>query len=210
MKILALDISSHCGWALLETVGNDELPKLLEYETVHLGQTVFEVSDHYPTNYRMASGLMGQKIVDIVTKTRPDVIVIEEINKAKNRWSQKYLDWIHIKFLDLLIEKYPQYLSKNLFYIDSSQWRKVLGIQLTKEDKKKNAIISKAKNISVDKLKEVKKTTGIKGKVNKKHVAVRWVNEKYNLTLKQKDNDLAEAACLGIAYALGAKTCNGK
>jgi len=36
------------------------------------------------------------------------------------------------------------------------------------------------------------------------------VNNRFGLALKPKDNDIAEAICLGLAYALGAQVCNGK
>ena len=63
---------------------------------------------------------------------------------------------------------------------------------------------SKAKKTGVN-----KKDLGIKGKVTKKHLAVRRANDLFNLTLIQKDNDVADSLLLGTAYFLGAEVCDG-
>jgi hypothetical protein len=51
---------------------------------------------------------------------------------------------------------------------------------------------------------------GIKGKVTKKHLSVRWVNETFGFNMKVKDNDICDAVCLGSAYIKGCKVCDGK
>jgi hypothetical protein len=49
----------------------------------------------------------------------------------------------------------------------------------------------------------------VKGKVTTKHLAVRLVNSVYGLGLKQKDNNDADAICLGLAFFAGAQPCDG-
>lgn len=210
MKALALDISSHCGYSLLEKT-DQPLPNLLAYGTVHLGQTVFEISQHYPSNYYLAATIMAQKILDLVTMYKPDVIVVEQTVKGRARYTQKSLEWLHFAFLDLLSKQYPEYISNRLFYIDPSQWRKVLGVVLTKEEKKNNAKLSKAKSVAAKTgLKLDKKLLGIAGKFTKKHAAVKYVNALYGLNMKIKDNDTCDAVCVGLGYLNGGKTCDGR
>jgi hypothetical protein len=55
-----------------------------------------------------------------------------------------------------------------------------------------------------------KKALGLKGRVTKKHVAVIEANRRFGLDFKQKDNDIAEAILLGVAYLSGAPICDGK
>jgi hypothetical protein len=55
-----------------------------------------------------------------------------------------------------------------------------------------------------------KKSLGIKGEVTPKHLAVAFVNENYGLNFIVKDNDIADAICMGTSYLKGVKLCNGK
>jgi hypothetical protein len=45
-----------------------------------------------------------------------------------------------------------------------------------------------------------------RGKISKKHLAVRMVNEKYGKKLKLKDNDEADAILMGQAYCSRSQT----
>jgi hypothetical protein len=69
--------------------------------------------------------------------------------------------------------------------MDTSEWRKIVGLWMSKEDKKNNRQVSIGKK---------------RGKITKKHLSVRMVNEKFNKSLKLKDNDEADAILLGLAY----------
>jgi hypothetical protein len=81
---------------------------------------------------------------------------------------------------------------------------------LSKEQKKANAKLSKAKRESaLAGVKLDKKKLGIKGKTNKKHLAVQRANDEYNLKLKQKDNNEADAICLGLAFFNNCTPCDG-
>jgi hypothetical protein len=58
-------------------------------------------------------------------------------------------------------------------------------------------------------LNEAKKKSGIRGKWNKKMLAVNYVNFMFKLDFKLKDNDIAESICLGLAFLKGAAICDG-
>ena len=124
---------------------------------------------------------------------------------GKQRYSQKALEFIHLATLVAL-----RPLDIPIVYISSSAWRSALGITMTKEDKKNNAKLSKAKKLSTDSGCPVdKKKVGVRGKIGKKHLAVRYINSVYNLDLLMKDNDIADAIALGLAYLKGAVHCDG-
>lgn len=137
-----------------------------------------------------------------------DAIVIEETNGSKSRYTQKMLEFIHMAVLEELEE---QSLHGLVVYVNTSDWRKILGVQLTAADKKSNARLSKAKSVAKKAGQKLdKKELGIRGKVNKKHVAIRAVNNTFDLGFKPKDNDVAEAICIGLAYFKGVALCDGK
>ena len=97
--------------------------------------------------------------------------------------------------------------TSKVVYVNTSDWRKVIGGNLTKADKAMNIKVRKLKKAGN---KEALKALGVRGKVTKKHVAIRYVNATFGLDLKMKDNDIADAICQGTAYFLGVKHCDGK
>jgi len=205
LKVLALDVSSKTGWAVIEGEQSGQT-YLGGCGVIKLGKTIDQCGA-YPWSYVFAAQDMASKIKELVERIKPEVIVIEETNKGKNRYSQKFLEFTHIKILESLGTSVP------LFYVNSSAWRKTLGIELTKADRKNNSKISTAKKISRNTgegVHKVKKALGVRGRIGKKHLAVRFVNETYELQLKQKDNDTADAICLGTAYLRGSPVCDGK
>ena len=174
MKILGLDISTKTGWALL----NDDnltafglLRSDLDYSK--------EPSEDY--EYLVRAIGMAQKIAEIVLKYEPDLIYIEQTNKGRQRMIQKLLEFHHFAILSSLRDL--GYSSK-VCYIDTSAWRKELGVKLSAEDRKRNKEIRRKKT---------------RGKITTKHVAVRWVNSEFGLEFKVKDNDIADAICLAVA-----------
>lgn len=213
MKLLALDISSNTGWSLFEggqsEAGNPK-PALLKYGTVTNEQPAKAYAD-YPWSYPMAAEDMARKIMALVNEHEPGHIVIEETNLGKQRYSQKYLEMIHCCVLQHLENEGSPGL--NVGYISSGTWRHVLGVGLTKDDKKNNSKLSKVKSDAKKKgvsIHEAKKKAGIKGKVSKKHASVRHVNDVYELKLKIGQNDIADSICLGLAYFMNAPLCNGE
>jgi hypothetical protein len=85
-------------------------------------------------------------------------------------------------------------------------------MKLTKEDKKNNSLVNKAKKVAAatnTSIQAQKAALGVKGKKTWKHLSVEFVNQKYNKQFKQKDNDITDSICLALAYLAGAPHCCG-
>lgn len=208
--VLAVDLStSRTGLALLS---EESGWKLVKYDAVeHDG--VISSYGPYPFSYVTALSLMAERVVDCIIQMTdtvgPDTIVIEETNGSKNRYTQKALEMLHCLFLQRL--QRLGYSSDRVKYVSTGVWRRAVGIELTKEQKRQNARLSKAKRAAKIRGEKLdKKALGIAGKVSKKHVAVAWANEHFGLSLKQKDNDIADAIGIGVAFTQGAPVCDGK
>lgn len=147
----------------------------------------------YPRSYLQTARMVARQVEILWTNLRPTVVVIEEINLGRDRYAQKMLDSIHYAVCTFL-----ESVDAKVVFVSTSDWRKKLQIKLSAEDKKNNSLVNKAKKTGVS-----KKALGVKGKVNKKHLAIRWVNERYGLSLKVKDDDIADAISLAAAYVAG-------
>lgn len=194
MKLLTLDLSMKSGFALFENGALSDFGLLASKKKVaEFGQ--------YPYDYVLAADWMANSIKnELIDKFNPDIVVIEQTNSSRNRFSQKILEFIHKSVLSML-----QNTNIKVYYISTSHWRRTLNLGATKEDKKNNALINKA-----NKQGKSKKDIGLKGKITPKHRSVRFVNEAFKKDFKLKDNDVAEAICLGEAFLRGATICNGK
>ncbi len=185
MKILSLDISSNTGWSIL-----DENCNIEEYGTM------IELSNDdnsFPWGIYAWSKRIALKLDEMISKVAPDVIVIERTTAGSWRNSQNLLDFIHALFLDLAIQK--QYNHK-IVYLDVSAWRKTLNLRLNTEQKKLNRLAKQASNQG-----KIFKVNGKRvGKTTKKHLAVNYINERFDLKLKLKDNNVADSLCLAVAY----------
>jgi hypothetical protein len=181
VRVLGLDLSTSTGWALFE---GDRLANHGRLEQVHV--TDFNVnahpneSPHYPLNIIEAAEKLAGLVGVLLDAHLPDHVVIENTVKGRNRHTQRILEWIHFTVLQGLLGRQIPFS-----YLDPSQWRSVLEIRLTAEDKKNNKDVRAGKK---------------RGKVGKKHLAVREANERFGLSLKMKDDDVADAILLGLAY----------
>ena len=197
MKILSLDISSQTGFAFFEG------SKHIESGTLKMDES--EISSvkalPYPLSYIKRSERIASLLVEKVIAYSPEVVVIEETNKGKARYTQKLLEFIHLQFLQRLTNEFQ---GVKIVYLNTSQWRKTLNIKATKEDKKNNSLVNQAK-----KNKKSKKDLGVKGKITTKHLAIRFVNDALGLDLKMKDNNTADAIALNLAYQMGASAVSG-
>lgn len=204
MKVLGLDISTNTGWSILE--GSNE-PSLVQYGTISLSGTIKEYGV-YPKNFITAASIVSTNILHLIDTTKPDIIVIEETNKTSsygNRYSQKILEFIHcLVILGLVSRKVLP------IYINSSEWRKILGIHMSKNDKKNNSIINKLNKLDKIESNIKKKKLNLRGKITKKHLSVKFVNETFNTSFKLKDNDIADSICLALSYLYGARSCTGE
>lgn len=212
MKVLALDMSTKMGFAVLDGRVSDALPKLLTYGKSELPQSILAYGT-YPFCYLSAALEIQSQVIQLVELHNPNVVVIEETNLGKSRYAQKALEFIHC----LVVQWLSTHFSGRTVYLSSSSWRQALSLGMNKDDKKNNSKISKMKNeskkedgtLDVKKFNELKKSSGIRGKVTKKHVALRYVQDVYGLNLKTKDNDQADAICLALAFFKNAVPCDG-
>lgn len=209
MRVLALDLSTHAGFALF--VGEQgQKPELVDSGTSHLDRTVHHFGP-YPVCYYYAA---EQHATDLCCNLKfkegdhlvyPDLVVIEETNLGRNRYVQKLLEFLHCHVVGWYIQNQVP-----VVYLDSSEWRRNLGLQLSVDQKRQNAKLSRAKRKARDGGQKLdKKSLGIKGKVTWKHLAVAKANEAFGLQLKQKDNDQADALCIGLAWFNKANPCDG-
>ena len=202
-KVLALDLSTKTGWAFFED------GKLVKHGLIRLSKKIEEYGN-YPWSFVYATIELIEKIHnELIIPLFPNTIVVEETNSSKARYTQKILEFLHFRLLSSCVNISPSYCP--IKYINSSEWRKVLGLTMSKEQKKNNAKLNKAKKQAEGTGTKLDKASlGIKGKITKKHLSVAYANSTYGLNLKIKDNDIADAICLGTAYLNGANICDGK
>ncbi len=189
MKILSLDLSTKTGWAVIEAIQSDVICKelrIIDFDTFQKSEKLinfeaFEFEDIGKVLSFIESLCIN--ITNVFHKHSPKAIIIEQTNSGKYfGLIQKILEWIHYR---VLITSLRLLDGKPPIYLASSEWRKIMDLRLTKEQKKHN--------------KDIK--SGIeKKKVTVKHLAVQKANELFNLNLKMKDNDKADAILLGTAY----------
>lgn len=206
MRILALDLSTHAGYAVIEK--GDGAPELRAHGTVHLGSPVSSFGP-YPDCYRRATRLQVDKIWETVKGLHPvDAVVVEETNLGRDRYVQKLLEFLH---LTLLGDLSAGTVAKQVVYLDSSEWRRNLGLKLSKDQRRQNTRLSRARRAAEEAGAKLDKAAlGIRGKVTWKHLSVAKANEVFGLQLKMKDNDAADAICVGLAYLGGARPCDGE
>lgn len=197
MKLLCLDISSKTGWALFER--KDAQFRLVKYGLIQITTPTYSKLS-YPHSFLASSFEYLEAVLKLIRETDCDLIVCEETNKSRNRYSQKLLEFLHFSTLSAALV-----LHREIKYISTSEWRSTLNLRLTKDDKTNNKMVSKAKKESLS-----KKDLGVVGKITPKHLSVRYCNAEFNLQFKQKDNDIADAICLGAAYFKGVSFCNGE
>ena len=205
-RILALDISTSAGWALLDT----ENPSGAEYGLIKLPRRMRDFGDHsHPWGYIYGAVEMAELLMARVRVTQYDILVIEETNGSRSRMSQKALEYIHACFLSLFKLEFPARVN-DVKYVNTSDWRKITETKMSALDKNRNAKLSRHKHKASAKGEKLdKKALGIAGRTTIKHVAIRRANEIFGLNLIAKDDDLADALLLAYAVSLGVKQCKG-
>lgn len=209
-----MDLSTSTGLSILDS--GAEKPVLVAFGAIKLPVPICAYGE-YPWSYLNASRTMASCIATWICHNSGvgmegfapiDLVVIEETNLGKNRYAQKALEFIHSAVLVQLELAFKD----RVIYLSSSEWRHNLGLTLSKDDKKNNAQISKAKTLAKTTgitIYEAKAQAGLKGKINKKHIAIRYVNEYFGLSLKMKDDDVADSICLALAALNKATPCDG-
>ena len=188
--LLSLDLSTtSTGFAKF----NIDTGELLEYGVVKPKG----VGKHpYPKLQVYKIRNLREQILELVT-SEVTKIIIEEINKGKNRIGQKTLDGAHYMILDKLEESDLDKVA----YFDSDGnkgWRSKAGLALELSDTEKS--INKER-------KKLNKKLARKDQfplITKKTLACNFVNKRYNLELdvdlKSSDADIADAIGLGTFY----------
>jgi Holliday junction resolvasome RuvABC endonuclease subunit len=170
MKILGLDVSTKTGYAIIQD------GVLLSKGLIKEPHVTSSISEDVSILYRAINS--AKRVCELILKEAPDTIVIEQTNAGRFRSSQKQLEFIHC--LVLYTMEQEKYLER-IVYVDTSQWRSALGIKLSKEQRINNKLV---------------KAKVRRGKITPKHLAVMWANDKFDLALKVKDNDIADAIAL--------------
>lgn len=174
MRLLALDLSTKTGWAILEDA------RLIAYDTIIYDDFNLKPLPP-PFDTIQKADAIAKEIVQVCFAFQPDCIVIEQTNLGRQRYSQKMLEHIHCVTLIFLVNN----RFKNIEYMDSSEWRTLEAVKLSEDDKKHN--------------KELRRTKQ-RGKINLKHKTLELVNKIFDLELKMKNNDAADAMALGLAW----------
>lgn len=228
MNILCLDLSTKTGWSVFID------GKLHDWGVISHSISGGYQEGNYPINIVDAAQQIAIDVMTLTKSFRIDIVVTEETNLGKNRYSQKILEFIHCVVCQMLYRS-----SIGIKYLDSSKWRKLLDLKLDSNQKVNNKKLKtdremrKAeigrnweeenqqaieqdisglkprernkilKGYEVSKkqyiTKEMRKCKS-RGKVTFKHLSVQYVNKKFKLELKLKDNDIADSICLGVAY----------
>ena len=202
MNILGLDLSSKTGYA---TIKDGKLESFGKVTTSGVLLT-HEIQEY---NYIYQARAIANRLFAIIKKSKPDYIIIEQTNLGRSRDTQKGLEFVHYCVLEMLE---VLGLDTKVAYVDTSAWRRVLKLKLTKEQRihnRKNAELRRKKRRG-----EVKSAPKKgEGKITWKHLSVSWANERFNLALKLVDNDMADAIALaeyGYLYHMSGnkQTCN--
>ena len=202
MRFISLDLSSKTGWAWFETVDD----KLTILDSGNMDPIPLPENGWYPKNYLEWSKTVFEKILDtVLSRYNFDYVVIEETAKgSKDAHSQKFLEWLHFHIAMWCVETIEKNNIKGVYYLQTGEWRTAAGCHMTKEEKKRNQKVTKARNKAESEgkkivLVEIEPGKKKVGKVSKKHVAIRRVKEIFDIDLKMKDNDRADALLLGYA-----------
>lgn len=222
MRVLALDLSTKTGFALLEKVS--EAIVLVKSGSFNLEGGI-ESRGEYPKNFMIAAQEIADFCKQKVSEVCPDIIVIEETNLGSfSRYSQKALEFIHLAVLKLLNAADLD----RVRYVSTSEWRNKtlkLSVANTKKIakpfiKEYEALEAKIKSVphkspekkmleeSRKEMKASLQNRCIFGKVDKKSISVAYANATYGKNLKKGQNDESDAICLGTAFLMGAKVCS--
>lgn len=193
-RVLSLDISTKTGYALVVSSEESIVPE--SYGQI---PKVPMPDGPYPEAFvEWAYQCYGQ-IRNLVDNLNPDILVIEETaSNSKSSHSQKILEWIHFLVAKLIKDT----KIKNV-YLMTGEWRSIISAKMTKEESLHNKAVKKYKEKNNTKIAYNEAGKRI-GKITKKHVAIRVANETFGKffkePLRKRDEDLADALCIALAY----------
>lgn len=190
-RILSLDLSTKTGYALLVSSKDD-----MHLETYgQVEKIACPEEEPYPGSYVTWAYKCYEKVEELIESLHPDVLVVEEVTKSKNPFSQKILDFLHF-----LVSKFIQETGIKNFWYQTGEWRREVGSYMNDAERKRNKEVKEYKKKTGKKLARDITSNRVIGKVTKKHVSVRRANEIFNLCLKLVQNDAADAVLLAYAH----------
>ncbi len=195
-RVLALDMSTKTGWALM--VSSDTGCLLESYGQI---PQIHRPDGQYPESFIDWAYMVYAEIVKIIDQTAPDVLVIEETAAgSKAIYTQKILEWIHFLVAKLIKEYHIKAV-----YLMTEEWRRATGCLMSKEESKRNKAVKKYKEDNETMI--ARDINGKRiGRITRKHVNIRRANEVFGEFLKtplrKKDEDLADSLLLGYCYHL--------
>ncbi len=193
-RVLSLDISTKTGWAVFES--EEEGVSLIDYGVV---DQIKQPDLPYPESFVEWAYVCFEKIVELIDRFAPDVLVIEETSgNSKSSHSQKILEFIHF-----LVAKMIRETRIKTVYIMSGQWYSETGCKISKGESKHNAAVRKYKQKNDTNIAYNEDGKRI-GRITRKHVYIRRANEIFGEQLREplilKDEDKAAALLLGYSY----------
>jgi len=204
LRWISLDISTNTGFAIFE----DE-------ELTHYGRFTYKVSNYkaniksykdfpeeYPINFMETAQKLAEKSLKIILENKCEFVIIEHPESAKQRLSQRILEWTHYALTLLLVEyKIP------FKYILVKDWRNQVNCYLRhwEEHRKFNQQVKAAKRKAVptEKGNRIAKIDGKRvGAINQKKLSIIIANQHYGLSVN--DDNIADAINIGRgAWELG-------
>ena len=94
MRVLSLDLATCTGWAILES--KESAVRLVDYGNFKVKRS----SRFYPYSYIIAAKEVAEDVESIYNQHCPDYIVVEDTNKGQQRYTQKFLEFIHFAVFD--------------------------------------------------------------------------------------------------------------
>lgn len=187
--LLSLDLSTtSTGWAEFED------DKLKDYGIIKPKLERGKGKAPYPLIQLYKINSIVKQILEKTKEKKFDVILIEEINRGKNRLGQKTLDGLHWLLIECFWQEGELHKVKFFDSDGANGWRSKNGLklQLTPQDK----LVNKERRQLNKKLAKNEKLPLI----TQKTLSCRFVSKEYNLNFSEKENDITDAIGLGHFY----------
>lgn len=174
-KILSLDISTKTGWAVMESRGACWVEQYGQTEPIP------EPQGDYPKRVLAWANACFIVVEKLIETHNPTIVVIEQTSKgSKASKTQKVLEWIHYLVADYLVGNGIRNI-----YLQTGEWRSLVGSKMTKDEKVRNKYVKDFKaKVLAEYQEQFKKdnpgkkvpnaiyTTTLNGKVKKKAIMV--------------------------------------
>ena len=196
---IALDLSTNTGYAIFKDT------KLIKYDVFTRKVPGYKADvksykdfpKEYPINFLDTAEAIAEECIRVIQENKIDKVVIEHCEGAKQRLSQRLLEWTHFALIQRL-----KALGIDFKYLLVHDWRDVVGCYLKrwpdyqKFNQKVRAAKKKATPTKSGML--IAKIDGKRvGPVNQKKLSIIIANEKYGLEIK--NDNMADAINLGRA-----------